>query len=98
MRTLASILVVLLVTAIAAAQSAPRPGAAAARTPVRDTSKLKDPARLTETAPAVFRARFTTSAGAFVIEVHREWAPLAADRFYNLVKNGFYDGSRFFRV
>jgi peptidyl-prolyl cis-trans isomerase A (cyclophilin A) len=59
---------------------------------------LRDPSRLTETAPDVFRARFDTSAGPFVIEVHRAWAPLAADRFYNLVKSGFYDGTRFFRV
>ena len=36
--------------------------------------------------------------GAFVVEVHRAWAPLGADRFYNLVKNGFYDNIRFFRV
>ena len=36
--------------------------------------------------------------GVIVIEVHRDWAPLGADRFYNLVKNGFYDGCRFFRV
>ena len=62
------------------------------------TSKLADPAQLTATAPDVFRARFDTSKGAFVIEVHREWAPLGADRFYNLVRNGFYDGTRFFRV
>ena len=59
---------------------------------------LMDPSRLTEQAPDVYRARFETSAGAFVVEVHREWAPLAADRFYNLVKNGFYDNVRFFRV
>jgi len=51
-----------------------------------------------EQAPAVYRARFETSRGPFVIEVHREWAPLAADRFYTLVKRGFYDHSRFFRV
>jgi peptidyl-prolyl cis-trans isomerase A (cyclophilin A) len=62
------------------------------------SAALKDPSQLTETAPALFRARFETSKGPFVIEVHREWAPVAADRFYNLVKNGFYDGTRFFRV
>ncbi len=61
-------------------------------------SKLSDPSALTETAPDLFRARFETSKGPFVIEVHREWAPIAADRFYNLVKNGFYYGTRFFRV
>ena len=62
------------------------------------TEKLKDPAQLTEQAPATYRVRFDTSQGAFVIQVTREWAPLAADRFYNLVKHGFYDGTRFFRV
>jgi peptidyl-prolyl cis-trans isomerase A (cyclophilin A) len=51
-----------------------------------------------EQAPATFRARFETSQGPFVIEVHREWAPLGADRFYTLVKRGFYNGTRFFRV
>ncbi|PYP41018.1 MAG: peptidylprolyl isomerase [Gemmatimonadetes bacterium] len=49
-------------------------------------------------APDSFRARFTTTKGDFVIEVHRAWAPLGADRFYNLVRSGFYDGVRFFRV
>ena len=60
--------------------------------------KLKDPPQLTEQAPDQYRARFDTSKGVFVVAVTREWAPLAADRFYNLVKNGFYDDSRFFRV
>jgi peptidyl-prolyl cis-trans isomerase A (cyclophilin A) len=60
--------------------------------------KLKDPASLTEQAPATYLSRFETNQGVFVIEAHREWAPNAADRFYNLVKNGFYDNARFFRV
>src|SRR6516162_9216268 len=59
---------------------------------------LKNPAALKEMAPAVYKADFDTSAGMFVIEVHRDWAPNGADRFYNLVKNGFYDDVKFFRV
>jgi cyclophilin family peptidyl-prolyl cis-trans isomerase len=51
-----------------------------------------------EAAPAVFQARFETSNGDFVVEVHRDWAPLGADRFYNLVRSGYFDGVRFFRV
>src|ERR1043165_2804930 len=63
-----------------------------------DKSKLKTPSALTEQAPANYKAAFDTSAGKFVIDVHRDWAPKGADRFYNLVKNGYYDGCRFFRV
>ena len=63
-----------------------------------DKAKLKNPAALTEQAPATFKADFDTSKGKFVVEVHRDWAPNGADRFYNLVKNGFYDDLRFFRV
>ena len=59
---------------------------------------LKNPAAFKDQAPAVFKASFETSAGNFVIEVHRDWAPKGADRFYNLVKGGFYDDCRFFRV
>lgn len=57
-----------------------------------------DPSGWNEQAPATYRVRFETSRGDFTAEVTREWAPLGADRFYNLVKNGFYDGARFFRV
>lgn len=49
-------------------------------------------------APDTYRARFETSEGDFVVEVHRDWAPIGADRFYNLVDNGYYDEARFFRV
>jgi peptidyl-prolyl cis-trans isomerase A (cyclophilin A) len=49
-------------------------------------------------APDSFRARFTTTKGDIVIAVHRAWAPLGADRFYNLVRSGYFDGVRFFRV
>jgi peptidyl-prolyl cis-trans isomerase A (cyclophilin A) len=59
---------------------------------------MLNPAALNETAPAVYKATFDTSKGPFVVEVHRDWAPNGADRFYNLVKNGFYDNARFFRV
>jgi peptidyl-prolyl cis-trans isomerase A (cyclophilin A) len=69
------------------------PAAALAQKP-----SLKNPASLNEKAPDTYRARFDTSAGVFVVEVSRASAPLGADRFYNLVKNGFYDDARFFRA
>jgi len=61
-------------------------------------ANLKNPSAFKERAPAVYKAKFDTSAGVFVVEVHSDWAPNGADRFYNLVKNGFYDNCRFFRV
>jgi peptidyl-prolyl cis-trans isomerase A (cyclophilin A) len=59
---------------------------------------LLNPAGLNEKAPETYNVRFDTSAGEFVIKVTRAWAPNGADRFYNLVKNGFYDDTRFFRA
>jgi peptidyl-prolyl cis-trans isomerase A (cyclophilin A) len=59
---------------------------------------LMNPSALTEQAPPVYKAKFDTSKGAFEIQVHRDWAPAGADRFYNLIKNGFFDNTRFFRV
>src|SRR6476619_6564578 len=67
-------------------------------TPVVAQSPLSNPAALREQAPATFKVRFDTTKGPFVVEVTRAWAPKGADRFYNLVKNGFYDNVRFFRV
>jgi peptidyl-prolyl cis-trans isomerase A (cyclophilin A) len=62
------------------------------------SDKLADPSTVVAKAPEVFKAKFDTTKGAFVIEVHRDWAPNGADRFYALVKNGYYDGVKFFRV
>ena len=72
--------------------------AAPAAAPAGPNRALLNPAALKAKAPEMFKAKFTTGKGDFVIEVHREWAPLGADRFYNLVKNGFFDNAAFFRV
>ena len=65
-----------------------------------------DPAVLTTPAdsfyqaapPDTFQILFTTSEGSFTVEVYRDWAPLGSQRLYNLVRAGYYDGNRFFRV
>jgi peptidyl-prolyl cis-trans isomerase A (cyclophilin A) len=59
---------------------------------------LLDPSLATEKAPDSFKVKMETTAGDFVIEVHREWAPRGADRFFNLVKIGYYDNTAFYRV
>jgi peptidyl-prolyl cis-trans isomerase A (cyclophilin A) len=71
--------------------------AATSKAPAARASLL-NPASLRATAPATFKAHFTTTKGDVVVEVHRDWAPLGSDRFYNLVKNGFFDNAAFFRV
>jgi peptidyl-prolyl cis-trans isomerase A (cyclophilin A) len=83
----------------AATASAPAPSATAiAPTPAASLAPLRDPSRATEKAPDRFRVRFETTKGPFVIEVTRAWAPRGADRFYNLVRAGYYDDVAFFRV
>ena len=49
-------------------------------------------------APDVFRVKFETTAGNFILEAHRDWAPHGVDRLYDLVRIRYYDDSRFFRV
>ena len=61
-------------------------------------SALLDPGLANATAPEKFKVRFATTKGDLVVEVTRAWAPKGADRFYNLVKAGFYDDVAFFRV
>jgi len=61
-------------------------------------SGLLHPATLNAKAPDVYEATFTTTKGDFVVQVTRSWAPNEADRFYNLVKHGYFSGVEFFRV
>ncbi len=88
--------------ATTAAAAGPAIGAAASSASASLASVLHplllDPANAKDKAPDVFKAKFTTTKGAFVVEVHRDWAPNGADRFYDLVKLGFFDDTRFFRA
>lgn len=74
----------------------PPPAAAAPAATVNEA--LLHPEQATEKAPETFKVKFSTTKGDFVVEVTRAWAPLGTDRFYNLVKLGYYDGVRFFRA
>jgi peptidyl-prolyl cis-trans isomerase A (cyclophilin A) len=86
--TLAALLFLAAAPGFAVGQEAAKP----------NIEKLTHPAQLTETAPAEFQVKFDTTKGEFIVAVTRAWAPNGADRFYNLVKNGFFDDSGFFRV
>jgi cyclophilin family peptidyl-prolyl cis-trans isomerase len=59
---------------------------------------LNNPSALNAKAPDIYWAKFDTTKGPIVIKVTRDWAPIGADRFYNLVKNGFFNDARFFRM
>src|SRR5580704_2001382 len=86
--------------------AAPKPAASksAAATQTRTTTKMTTdpallrPATLTAKAPDVYEVKFTTTKGDIVIQVTRAWAPIGSDRFYNLVKHGFYNNAAFFRI
>jgi peptidyl-prolyl cis-trans isomerase A (cyclophilin A) len=65
--------------------------------PAYDRALLR-PTLLKEKAPDEYKVQFSTTRGDFVVTVTRSWAPLGADRFYNLVKHHFYDNASFFRV
>jgi peptidyl-prolyl cis-trans isomerase A (cyclophilin A) len=83
---------------LAAAATLAAGSADSAGSRVPDALLHPDPAALAAPAPDSFRAVFETSKGNFVVQVHRDWAPLGADRFYHLVRLGYFDDARFFRV
>lgn len=68
------------------------------RTHMTTDPALLHPSELKAKAPDVYEVKFTTTKGDFVVQVNRAWAPLGADRFYNLVKHGFFTDAPFFRV
>jgi peptidyl-prolyl cis-trans isomerase A (cyclophilin A) len=98
-RKLIAVFVGLVLAAPLVAQTpAKKPAPAPAAKRPTPKASLLDPASLKAKAPEVCRIKFTTTKGDVVVEVNRAWAPLGADRFYNLVKNGFYTDAAFFRV
>src|SRR5271163_546296 len=90
-------IVVIALTSLCAFAQAPAPKKPAAVAAARPSPGLLNPALAKAVAPAIYTVVFNTSKGDVVIEVHRDWSPNGADRFYNLVKVGFFDDTRFFR-
>ena len=80
--------------------AAAKPSAAPAKPagPRQNTAALMNPRSLTAKAPDTYKVRFKTTKGDIDVQVTRAWAPLGADRFWNLVRNGFYNDAAFFRV
>jgi peptidyl-prolyl cis-trans isomerase A (cyclophilin A) len=82
-----------------ATKAAPKSTTAAKAAPkAAPAMDLLKPSTVKGSAPSVFRAKLTTTKGDVIIEVHKAWAPAGADRFYNLVRAGYFTDSAFFRV
>src|SRR5580700_11199231 len=75
----------------------PAKSAPAAKSAAPAVNPLLHPENLKAVAPANFEVKFTTTHGDFVVTVHRDWSPIGADRFYNLVKNHYFTNVAFFR-
>jgi peptidyl-prolyl cis-trans isomerase A (cyclophilin A) len=102
MKAIAAVIVLFASLLVHAQTPAPK-GAPSKTNPTRSAvagshPSLLHPASLKAKAPAVYKAKFTTNIGSFVVEVHRDWAPIGADRFYNLVRSGYFTNAAFFRV
>jgi peptidyl-prolyl cis-trans isomerase A (cyclophilin A) len=80
----------------AKAGTAAKSGSTAAHSPY--DRALLNPALLKGKAPDTYQVKFVTTRGEFTLTVTRAWAPVGADRFYNLVRHHFYDNGSFFRV
>jgi peptidyl-prolyl cis-trans isomerase A (cyclophilin A) len=82
----------------AAAVLAQTPPAKTASKPAPRPNPLLNPYAFRAVAPPLYRVRFSTTHGDFVVEVNREWAPLGADRFYNMVRSHYLNNSSFYRI
>lgn len=85
-------------TAVASAPEAAAAAPAQTKEMTPNMDLLKNPAKANEKAPETFKVKFATTKGDFTLEVTRAWSPLGADRFYNLVKAGFFTDIALFRV
>ncbi|HTM11448.1 MAG TPA: peptidylprolyl isomerase [Bryobacteraceae bacterium] len=103
-----TLLISLLACGIALAQTPPAPkkaapggksaAPAAQKAAAAAAPNLLRPGTLKARAPEVYKVKFTTTKGDVIIQVNRVWAPIGADRFYNLVRAGFYKDAAFFRI
>jgi peptidyl-prolyl cis-trans isomerase A (cyclophilin A) len=87
-----------LAAGMASCSSEPCGGAPPADVPAGHVLLDPDSPELKQVPPDSFDVRFETTKGDVVVRIHREWAPMGVFRFYNLARNGFYDGARFYRV
>ena len=104
-KAVALILTVSILSVVAARGAEPAVEARPAQEPpktvkekVTNMEKLKNPEQANETAPETFKAVLKTTKGDVTIEVTRAWSPAGADRFYNLVKIGYFSDISIFRV
>jgi peptidyl-prolyl cis-trans isomerase A (cyclophilin A) len=91
------LLTIMFVCGAAFAQTKSTAASAAKKSPA-PTRDLLNPSTLKATAPETYKVKFATTTGDVLIQVTRAWAPIGADRFYNLVRGKFFDGCTFFRV
>jgi cyclophilin family peptidyl-prolyl cis-trans isomerase len=93
-KTLVPLIGTLLLLSACSKSTEPKKSAEAERQPAAPAEKPAPPAPAANT----YKVRFVTSKGPIVLEVHNDWAPIGAAHFRELVKAGYYNGARFFRV